>query len=78
MPRPVPAPPPAPPPIPEVLEDITITEDEAVSRGGVQVLTESGRIDATLEAQMDQILKNIDGLLDSQSLTRENIIKTSI
>lgn len=30
------------------------------------------------EGQMDQILKNIDGLLDSQSLTRENIIKTTI
>ena len=28
--------------------------------------------------QMEQILKNIDGLLESQSLTRENIIKTSI
>jgi 2-iminobutanoate/2-iminopropanoate deaminase len=28
--------------------------------------------------QLDQILKNIDGLLESQSLTRKNIIKTSI
>ena len=30
------------------------------------------------EGQMTQILKNIDGLLESQNLTRENIIKTSI
>lgn len=30
------------------------------------------------QSQMDQILKNIDGLLESQGLTRENIIKTSI
>lgn len=28
--------------------------------------------------QLDQILKNVDGLLQSQDLTRENIIKTSI
>lgn len=28
--------------------------------------------------QLDQILKNIDGLLESQDLTRENIIKTTI
>ena len=27
---------------------------------------------------LDQIMKNIDGLLKSQDLTRENIIKTSI
>eukprot|EP00914_Ancora_sagittata_P024292 GHVO01048367.1.p1 GENE.GHVO01048367.1~~GHVO01048367.1.p1 ORF type:complete len:128 (-),score=8.50 GHVO01048367.1:60-443(-) len=30
------------------------------------------------KSQMDQILKNIDGLLQSQDLTRENIVKTSI
>lgn len=28
--------------------------------------------------QLNQIMKNIDGLLKSQDLTRENIIKTSI
>lgn len=28
--------------------------------------------------QMAQILKNIDGLLESQNLTRDNIVKTSI
>ena len=30
------------------------------------------------KAQMDQILKNIDGLLESCSISREHIIKTSI
>lgn len=29
-------------------------------------------------SQLEQIMKNIDGLLQSQDLTRENIIKTSI
>ena len=31
-----------------------------------------------VEAQVNQILKNIDGLLESQNLTRDNILKTSI
>ena len=30
------------------------------------------------EAQLEQILDNMDGLLESQSLTRENIVKTTI
>jgi len=30
------------------------------------------------QSQTDQIMKNIDGLLESQGLTRKNIIKTSI
>jgi len=30
------------------------------------------------QAQLDQILKNIDGLLEAQKLTRNDIIKTSI
>lgn len=32
----------------------------------------------SVEAQLEQIFKNVDGLLQSQDLTRENIIKTSI
>lgn len=32
----------------------------------------------SFDGQTRQILKNIDGLLESQGLTRENIIKTSI
>ncbi len=43
------------------LPHITFVEDEAVSRGGVLVLTEAGRIDATLEAQMDQITRALTG-----------------
>ena len=30
------------------------------------------------DTQLDQIMKNIDGLLKSQDLTREHILKTSI
>lgn len=30
------------------------------------------------QSQIDQIMSNIDGLLESQNLTREHIIKTSI
>ena len=30
------------------------------------------------DGQMAQIMKNIDGILESQSLKRENILKTSI
>ncbi len=33
---------------------------------------------STCEEQLDQILKNIDGLLESQNLKRTNILKTSI
>lgn len=32
----------------------------------------------SFEEQLDQILKNIDGLLEEIQLTRENILKTSI
>lgn len=30
------------------------------------------------QGELDQIMKNIDGLLESQDLTRENIFKTTI
>ncbi len=43
------------------LPHITFVEDEAVSRGGVQIVTEAGLIDATLEAQMDQITRALTG-----------------
>ncbi len=43
------------------LPHITFVADEAVSRGGVQVLTEAGQIDATLESQMDQITRALTG-----------------
>lgn len=35
-------------------------------------------MDSSFEGQTKQIMKNIDGLLESQGLTRDNIIKTSI
>ncbi len=43
------------------LPHLTFVEDEAVSRGGVQIVTEAGRIDATLETQMDQITRALTG-----------------
>jgi 2-iminobutanoate/2-iminopropanoate deaminase len=35
-------------------------------------------LQAGFKAQLEQILKNIDGLLDSQNLNRTNIFKTTI
>jgi 2-iminobutanoate/2-iminopropanoate deaminase len=35
-------------------------------------------MEADFQSQIDQIMKNIDGLLQSQDLKRDNIIKTSI
>ena len=43
------------------LPHITFVEDETISRGGVQVVTEAGRVDATLEVQMDQITRALTG-----------------
>jgi 2-iminobutanoate/2-iminopropanoate deaminase len=38
----------------------------------------TGQLVDGFKAQMQQILDNIDGLLESQDLTRDNIVKTSI
>lgn len=38
----------------------------------------SGELQSGFHAQIDQILKNIDGLLESCKITRDHIIKTSI
>ena len=38
----------------------------------------SGKMAESFDEQTKQILKNIDGLLEGQNLTREHIIKTSI
>ena len=35
-------------------------------------------MDSSFRPQLEQVMKNIDGLLKSQNLNRENIIKTSI
>ena len=46
--------------------------------GQIGLAPETMEMPSDFEGQLNQILKNIDGLLDSQSLTRENIIKTTI
>jgi 2-iminobutanoate/2-iminopropanoate deaminase len=38
----------------------------------------NGEMQNGFDAQLEQVMKNIDGLLESQQLTRENIIKTTI
>lgn len=39
---------------------------------------QNGNLANGFEAQLTQILKNIDGLLESQRLTRNNILKSTI
>lgn len=46
--------------------------------GQIGINPASGLLVEGFPAQMKQILDNIDGLLESQELTRENIVKTSI
>lgn len=38
----------------------------------------TGELASTFDEQLSNILKNIDGLLESQDLTRNNIIKTTV
>ncbi len=38
----------------------------------------NGELKKTFDEQLDQILKNVDGLLESQDLKRTNIFKTTI
>ncbi|MGE3609277.1 MAG: Rid family detoxifying hydrolase [Bacteriovoracaceae bacterium] len=46
--------------------------------GQIGLDAKTGEMAAGFDAQLENILKNIDGLLESQKLTRENIIKTTI
>lgn len=46
--------------------------------GQIGLDAKTGEMPEGFDAQLDNILKNIDGLLSSQDLTRENIIKTTI
>lgn len=46
--------------------------------GQIGLSPESGALAEGFKAQMQQILDNIDGLLESQDLSRDNIVKTSI
>jgi 2-iminobutanoate/2-iminopropanoate deaminase len=61
------------------------TYSQGVEYNGVTYFSGQIGLDpATMEmkadfvGQLDQIMKNIDGLLESQDMKRENIIKTSI
>lgn len=46
--------------------------------GQIGIDPQTGVMKEGFKEELDQILKNIDGLLESCSLTREHIIKTSI
>ncbi len=46
--------------------------------GQIGINPTTGLLLETFDAQLEQIMKNIDGLLESQDLNRDNIIKTSI
>ena len=46
--------------------------------GQIGLNPKSGEMADGFKAQMQQILDNIDGLLESQDLKRDNIVKTSI
>jgi 2-iminobutanoate/2-iminopropanoate deaminase len=46
--------------------------------GQIGLDAKTGELPAGFDAQLENVLKNIDGLLSSQDLTRENIVKTTI
>lgn len=46
--------------------------------GQIGLDAKTGEMPASFDAQLENVLKNIDGLLQSQDLTRANIIKTTI
>ncbi len=46
--------------------------------GQIGLHPETMALNPTFDGQLDQILKNIDGLLESQGLKREKIFKTTI
>ena len=46
--------------------------------GQIGIDPATSKLQEGFEAQMDQILKNIDGLLESCNITRSHILKTSI
>lgn len=46
--------------------------------GQIGLDAKTGDMPAGFDAQLENVLKNIDGLLQSQDLTRANIIKTTI
>lgn len=46
--------------------------------GQIGLDAKTGEMPSGFDAQLENVLKNIDGLLSSQDLKRENIIKTTI
>ncbi len=46
--------------------------------GQIGLDAKTGEMATGFDAQLDNIMKNIDGLLHSQDLTRSNIIKTTV
>ncbi len=46
--------------------------------GQIGLNSKTGEMAPDFDSQLKNVLENIDGLLNSQSLTRENIIKTTI
>ncbi len=46
--------------------------------GQIGLDAKTGEMVSGFDAQLEHVLKNIDGLLSSQNLTRENVIKTTI
>ena len=46
--------------------------------GQIGISPETNKLEEGFDAQLAQIMKNIDGLLESQNITRKHIIKTSI
>ena len=46
--------------------------------GQIGLDAKTGILADSFQSQLDTIMKNIDGLLGSQNLTRESIVKTSI
>ena len=46
--------------------------------GQIGLDAKTGEMAEGFDAQLENVLKNIDGLLQSQDLSRENIIKTTI
>jgi 2-iminobutanoate/2-iminopropanoate deaminase len=46
--------------------------------GQIGLDAKTGELPQGFDAQLANVLKNIDGLLESQQLTRDNILKTTI
>lgn len=46
--------------------------------GQIGLDAKTGEMANGFDAQLENVMKNIDGLLSSQGLTRENVIKTTV